>query len=476
VAAPNAVKNAAEAAGKAAGKGRRVDAPNPQSVTDLSEKSRQLLRDSATERRLSVNQAFELDYKLLPQLEQAGYSNDVIKSLLANDDQYTAVKQFMVDETQSMTDAIKASPSGAGIDLARTSFADLKSTYDSLATQGERPSNIRGKVDDAGDTVESRDGGDVPRTSAPEMETEAVARADEAGAAAAKEAPKDREGRGFYSDGIRRGGPGFFQEEARPPVGNFESMISPGGGIQKPTMVDIAPADPATPSMQELINLIDRQGTNPSKPKAADRTAAARATSREQLASDASKLQTQIADPGAPQQVTGDAFYAGSNIPTGSQRVGIVEQRGGGSAAPPPPPPPSGPPGGPPDDPPPPEVPKAVKNSRILAAARGVGRNVRDNWFDYALGGAVVGVPTAYGLGYFGGKGRPQQGNAQQSPAGGGPTIQILPRSELRSREQIVPQAPPMMQPPPQQPPQRPAPAQPGQTTDIIRQLSGRMA
>jgi hypothetical protein len=147
-------------------------------------------------------------------------------------------------------------------------------------------------------------------------------------------------------------------------------------------------------------------------------------------------------------------------------------------SAPPPPPGGGGPPGGPPDDLTPPELPNAVKNSRILATAKGAARNIGNNWFDYAIGGAVVGVPTAYGLGYFGKGQQPAQGQQQQSPAGGGPRIQILPRSELQRRESMPPArqaAPPMQQP---MSPQQAAPASPspGQTTDIIRMLSGRMA
>lgn len=148
-------------------------------------------------------------------------------------------------------------------------------------------------------------------------------------------------------------------------------------------------------------------------------------------------------------------------------------ERNQGSA---PPPGGGGPPGGPPDDPPGPTLadtdPLIYRGKQAIGAGGWVAKNAWPTAIATAAG--AYGVARALGRG-----GQPAAASGQQqSPAGGGPRIQILPRSELQRRESMPPArqaAPPMQQP---VPPQQAAPASPspGQTTDIIRMLSGRMA
>lgn len=483
MATAKSAKNAAEAASKKVGNAPSVRGGKEAAVD---------WRVRADELGVDAVAAKAFDEDLVPQIQAAGYPNSIIKGFLDSQDPHAAAKQFIADERMALESALtKAGWGYTPEQMAGMNLRDLKETVADAGKKGSQPpSRIRNQNQEPA-AVESRDGADVPRSESPEM-AEPSAGAE----AAAVESAKAIKGRSFYSDGTRRGGPGFFREEVRPPNPNFESMASPGGGIQEPVVVDIPAAEPATPSMQALLNFIDRQGTNPDKPKAAARQAAAKATSREQLAADPNKMQMQLAEAGAAQPAGGDAIYAGQGMPLGAQRVGVIEQRGGGGVQPNAGGPQVSPPVEPPAKPAGPSVTETdevlkygskmlpfareqfKKRPAVAAAATAVGIPIAGLAARYGIPTAYSGLSKLYGAAFGSGEAAPAQGQPQQPAAGGGPRIQILPRSDLRSREVPVPQAPPMAMPPAAQQPAPQPRAVPGrdESTDIIRRLSGRMA
>lgn len=109
-----------------------------------------------------------------------------------------------------------------------------------------------------------------------------------------------------------------------------------------------------------------------------------------------------------------------------------------------------------------------------MAVIKGAGNAIEKAWPSILAAGA-----TAGGIGYYmsGGKQQNPQSQGGAAPSGETPII-IRPRESIRPPGSGVapqPQAMPPAQQPIQPPPQS-APARPMQTTDIIRQLSRRMA
>lgn len=416
MAGSKAVKNAAKAAppkGAAAAKAGDV---NPFALP----KGETALRNIAQQLKISTGQVKDLYGSIIPELQAAGTPNATIKGFLSQEDAHLAAKQYLAGEKAELVDQLVALNAGFTPEsLAKTPLRELWTTFeDASKPPAQQASKIRGQVDEPAAT-ESR----LPDENTATADAK-LAETPKPGASAAEAAPNNESGPPNAKDRKR-----VKWEQRQRNAANAETAR--GGNWEE----------------------VDWQGSNRD-----------------------SSYANNVAGRGNWAMLNADDFTGERNAPNPT-----VELNRGSAPPPPPPPGGGGPPGGPPDDPPPPDVPKAVKNSRILAAAKGTAGHLGNNWFDYALGGAAVGLPTAYGLGYFSKDQQPAAGQ-QQSPAGGGPRIQILPRSELQRREARPPvqqAAPPMQQPMQQQampPQQAPASARPGQTTDIIRMLSGRMA
>lgn len=454
MAAPNAAKNAGKAAAtvapaRAAGKFNDI---TPKSPADLSPAVREALLTRANELGYDTVQTFELDYKLIPELEAAGLKSE-IKSILASEDPYSAAKMLIQDERASLAESLKNS--GLPRDsLDRLSLRDLKETAKDLAA-GPRPSNIGGKDKEATDVVESRlPDENTAQTPPPDL--------DAAAATEKADAVRNR-GRTAYSDGATTSGPGFFTDTMTTPPAMFRSDVISNSGIQRPIDASITPAPPPTPSMRELQAQLAGGGKKGKKGKPAEGAAVTLNPERAQVV---------LPEMQAPQPIAGDAFYADQGLPIGSQRVGVVEGRTpAGTAASPsvqPAPPPEV---STPTDVPPPKGPSIADTDiglragkKVVGAAKHVGTN---HWPTAITVGGLLGA-GAYGLGWFGG-GSGSSKNQPQGQPGGGP-VYIIPREALQDMERRSAPRPPAQQQPPAG---RPAE---GQSTDIIRQLSGRMA
>ena len=451
MAAPNAAKNAGEAAAKAAptrAAGKFNDI-TPKSAADLSPAAREQLLTRANELGYDTVQTFELDYKLIPELEAAGLKSE-IKTILASEDPYSAAKMLIQDERASLAESLKNS----GLpreSLDSLNLRDLKNTAKDLAA-GPRPSNIRGKDKEATDVVESR----LP------AETTAQTPSPDLDAAAATEkadAVRNR-GRIAYSDGATTSGPGFFTDTVAVPA-MFRSDVISSSGIQRPIDASITPAPPPTPSMRELQAQLAGGGKKGKKGKSAEGAA---------VTLDPDRAQVVLPEVQSPPMM-GDAFYADPGLPVGSQRVGVVESRTpAGTAASPsvqPAPPPEV---SPPPEVPPPKGPSIADTDIGLRAGKKLGGTIKhvgnNHWPTALTVGSLLGAGAAYRMGLFGsGSSSPQP---SQQPSG--TPIYILPRETLQDMERRSAPRPPAQQPPPAG---RPAE---GQSTDIIRQLSGRMA
>jgi hypothetical protein len=111
---------------------------------------------------------------------------------------------------------------------------------------------------------------------------------------------------------------------------------------------------------------------------------------------------------------------------------------------------------------------------RAGAGAASAAKYVAQNMWPTAIGAGAVLGGTAYGLGLLGGGRQQQPPQQQRGSAPAGPPVIVMPREAIQQFERSMQRPAPVQQ----QPPAPPQPARPGsqQSTDIIRQLSGRMA
>lgn len=494
MATPKAAKNAGEAAARAAS---RADAPSGRG-NNIDWVAR------ANDLRIDTVAAKQLDTEFIPELEAAGYPNSVIKDILAAEDPHLAAKQFIADERAALTDALSKTNYGLTPEqIARTNLRDLKETVADAVRGGDRPSGIRGKTNEVA-TTETRLP-DENTTATADAELAAVPKEPAAGGkdASAKKEIKDPLKEFLaqdhvFTDPANRGTEGFFQANVAGPSGDFRSVAVPGGGLERPIMVDTKPAPRPTPSMEE----IDRSIRGVPAPKGqAKKPPRPQPLSKIEL--DAARAQVNMADPGQQANLGNGAIVVspgvGNAVPIevvdattrrapaspSVQPAPKAEVDTGAQAA---------------SRTPASAVVEAAKNDPIV---RGVGRlvpTVKQAFQKYPVASSVaafVGAPVAaatvrygvpmayrgveklYGFGFGGGQQPAPSQQAQQPQQGGvGAQINILPREALQRLERgpaAMPAMPPAM---PQAPAPAPVQGPPGRekTTDIIRRLSGRMA
>lgn len=112
-------------------------------------------RKRGDELRIDAVAARDLEENLIPQLQDAGYDNDQIKAIYAANDPHLAAKALIQSEKDNITQQILALNVGYTPESLRgASLSSLKETLANPPT--ERPSNIRGKNPQASESVESR--------------------------------------------------------------------------------------------------------------------------------------------------------------------------------------------------------------------------------------------------------------------------------------------------------------------------------
>ena len=359
--------------------------------------------------------AKKFDEELVPQIQAAGYPNSVIDGFVKSPNPFEAATQFIGAERADLVDQLVALNAGfTPQGLEKTPLRELWSTFEDASKPAQdRASNIRGQVDEP-TVTESRLPGENTATANAELgETPKTE--------AAPAAPKAESGPPNAKDRKR-----LKWEERQRSAANAETAR--GGNWAE----------------------VDWKGSNRDSGYAG-RTAAG---------GDWSRLKAE--------DYTGEGKLANPSI-QGNQASAPQPRGGGGS---PPPPPPGG--GGPPGDPPGPTLADTDPLLYRGKQAIGAGGWVAKNAWPTAIATATGAYGLARSLGWGSGQPAATSGQQQQSPAGGGPRIQILPRSDLRNREAPARPAPPPMQQP-AMPPQQAVPGR-DQSTDIIRQLSGRMA
>lgn len=486
-----AVQNAAEASGKAqqaTKKAGRAGKPKGDFEIPKDEAGWMQLADSLNIDSVAAKQLYN---SMIPELQAAGYPNAQIKGILQAEDPHMAAKAFIADERAALGEALSKSNFGYKPEqIDAMNLRDLKNTVDDAVTNKKgRPSGIRGKDPNAPTTVETK----VPDEKQTASTTAELA-------ATPKEVPPAPSGQqrmspferylaeNPFSQDSTAAPQGSFQTEVSGPRGDFQATSRPGGGITKPFMEEIGPAAPRTQSMAAIGDAI--QGIRPKK--AAAEKPAPKVPLRDQPL-DGTRTQLQMADVGEPADRGSGAIVVGQDFRPG-QTGGIADATParGGAASPSVQPAPA------------PEVaagaadavataapkgPSIMETDPLLragsATAGGAGYVARNMWPTALATGAGL-TALGYGLGLFGGgKQQPAAGQQPAGPSGmpapqGGSRIIILPKDVLNQMEQRPmrqqPPMPPAPQPmPPQAAPQA-RPAGPGQTTDIIRALSGRMA
>lgn len=451
------VTNAGEAAAKAgrgAAKAPGLSAKDRNAATfaDLSPEGKAAMRTMADKLGLDAVAAHELHTKIIPELEAAGVGNKQIKAIFSAEDPYVAGKQLLVDERGALTDGILKS--GQPYDaqtLEGFSLRELKDTLNQINKGGSkpRPSGIRGKDPEASQTVETRLPGDDQSASTGGKSEEQPA----TGSKQEKDALRAFLARGseVFSDGQPATGEGFFRENVFGPAGDFRSVATPGGGIQRPTMIDVQPAPPRTPTMAE-IEAAARGVTPPKSPKVKPQ----RVSSLAAMDLDPSMTQVNVGDVSAAPQ-SGGPIVVGSQFDNGMP-AGVVDatqmRRPASPSVQPAPPVEVAP--KPPETPPGPPV---SQTDPLVRSVMGVARSIPKAPVSWGAAAAAT-LGGAYGLGWRPFGTQPSQQPANQPPA---EPVQILSPEAVRQIEQGG---------------MRPAPRQPGanQSTDIIRQLVGRMA
>ena len=484
------VQNAAEAAGKggkATKKAGKAGRPRGAFEIPADEAGWLALADSLNLDTVATKRLYN---ESIPELQAAGYPNAQIKGILQADDADMAARAFIAEERAALSEALSKSNFGYKPEqINAMNLRDLKNTVDDAVTNKKgRPSGIRGKDADASTTVESRVP-DEKQTASTTAELAATPAQTTVPSGQQRMTPFERYlAENPFSQDSTAAPQGAFQTEVVGPRGDFQATSQPGGGITKPFMADLGPATPKTQSMAAIGDAI--QGIKPKK-TAAEKPAP-KVPLRDQPL-DGTRTQVELADVGEPADRGSGAIVVGQDFRPG-QTVGIADATParGRAASPSVQPAPA------------PEVaagavdavpPAGSKGPSIMetdplmragsATVGGAGYVARNMWPTALTAGAGL-TALAYGLGMFGGN-KPQPAAGPQ-PAGpgampppqGGSRIIILPKDVLNQMEQRPMRQQPPMQPPPQpMPPQAPPqarPAGPGQTTDIIRALSGRMA
>lgn len=413
-AAKTAQKAAANAGEAAAQAGRGV--PNKAEAIDWVKRANDLGVDKVA--------AKQLDEEFIPQLEEAGYSKSQIKALFLAEDPHAAARQFIDDEKMQLMESIGASGYGFTPDqMLGMSLKDLRETASSIDGKSAKPSRIRGKDPNASKEVDSRlPGAETATANAP------------LGAVPGEVPPvvPQPSQRKISAEKAAR------LQASEASKGNVEKLKETGS--------------------LEGVNWL---GAN------RDPMMVGKDASR----GDWSKI--------TAEDMTGERGPVFKSLPDAKQtaqsgpqpKAGEVEQKVDAAV-----------------DQKPPAGPSLVKTDPLLRTGVGLASGAK-----WAAQHAPVTAATAaaalgglgYGLGWFGGGQQPAPGQQPQpGQQGSRPPVQIniLPRERLRELEQAPPrpmmQAPAPMQPPMQAPPQQPVQGQPraGQTTDIIRQLAGRMA
>lgn len=425
------VKNAGEAAAKAA-----------QAADDGAftlPKGAQERVAMATRMGIDAKSLTSLYESFIPELKAGGYTSSQIKKILKEKDPHLAAKNLLEKDKNEVKQQILAANAGYTPEsLAKSNLRDLWTTYEEVSKPGaERPSNIRNQDTSAKPVTESRVP-NTPATPAPAMAETPKAEAPQGNRQARRKAAAEAEALAAQKNA----------EAAR--GGNWESVEW------------------------------GRSGKNVGQ------------LAREAKGGDFKNF-TEKDFKGESFQ-TGDGAYQESTVqPPKTDGGGQVDA--GGKV----------------------EVAKEeAKKTPVLSkdpianAARGAGPWLKRQFTEkplVAYPAAAIGVPTAMiaanrlaGPVYEGAKwlyseafglNDDQTPAAGQQPRGGqqgqaGPRINVLSREDLRRLESPQAPQPPMQQPmqqpapvAPAQPPMQAPPPQPpsraGQTTDIIRQLSGRM-
>ena len=491
-----AVQNAAEASGKAqqaTKKAGRAGKPKGEFEIPKDEAGWMQLADSLNIDSVAAKQLYN---NLIPELQAAGYPNAQIKGILQADDPHMAARAFIADERAALSEALSKSNFGYKPEqINAMNLRDLKNTVDDAVTKKKgRPSGIRGKDADASTTVESRVP-DEKQTASTTAELAATPAQTTVPSGQQRMTPFERYlAENPFSQDSTAAPQGAFQTEVVGPRGDFQATSRPGGGITKPFMADVGPAAPKTQSMAAIGDAI--QGIKPKK-TAAEKPAP-KVPLRDQPL-DGARTQVELANVGEPADRGSGAIVVGQDFRPG-QTVGIADATParGGAASPgvQPAPAPEVAAGTvdagtvdavlPPDQ----TGPSIMETDPLLragAATVGATKKAATKAWPTLLAATGLTAATLYGLGAFGS--RKQQPAAGPQPAGpgvmpppqGGSRIIILPKDVLNQMEQRPmrqqPPMPPAPQPmPPQAAPPQARPAGPGQTTDIIRALSGRMA
>jgi len=485
VAQTKAVQNAAEASGqaqRATKKAGRASKPKGEFEIPKTEAEWMQLADSLNLDSVATKQLYN---DLIPEIQAAGYPNARIKGILQAEDPHMAARAFIADERAALSEALSKSNFGYKPEqINAMNLRDLKNTVDDAVTKKNgRPSGIRGKDPNAPTTVETKVP-DEKQTASTKTELAATPAKEAAPAGQQKMTPFERYlANNQFSQDSTAAPQGSFRTEVVGPQGDFRATSNPGGGITKPFMADVGPAAPKTESLAAITDAI--QGIKPKK-AAAEKPAPKVPLRDQQL--DSARTQVQMADVGEPADRGSGAIVVGQDFRPG-QTVGVADATParGGAASPGVQPAPA------PEvsvtQPDVPKGPSIMETDPLLRAGSATvgatGYAARKAWPTLLATGAGL-TALGYGLGLFGGnKQQPAAGPQPAGPGGvpapqGGSRIIILPKDVLNQMEQRpMRQQPPMPPAPQAAPPQAPPPARPagpGQTTDIIRALSGRMA
>ncbi len=485
-----AVQNAAEAAGKGGKAGKKAGKaakPKGDFAIPADEAGWLALADSLNLDTVATKRLYN---ELIPELQAAGYPNAQIKGILQADDADMAARAFIAEERAALGEALSKSNFGYKPEqINAMNLRDLKNTVDdAVPKKKERPSGIRGKDPDADTAVESR----VPDASqTASTTTELAATPAQAAAPSGQQrmTPFERYlAENQFSQDSTAAPQGAFRTEVIGPQGDFRATSTPGGGITKPFMAEVGPAAPRTQSLAAITDAI--QGIKPKK-TAAEKPAPKVPLRDQQL--DSARTQVQMADVGEPADRGSGAIVVGQDFRPG-ETVGVADATPArGRAASPSVQPAAAPEVAagtvdavPPAGPKKPSIMETDPLMRVGSATAGATSYAARNMWPTLLAATGLTAATAYGLGAFGSrKPQPAAGPQPAGPSGmpapqGGSRIIILPKDVLNQMEQRPMRQQPPMQPPPQpMPPQAAPPARPagpGQTTDIIRALSGRMA
>lgn len=430
MATPKAAKNAAKAAtskGDAAAKAGDV---NPFALP----KGETALRNIAQQLKISTGQVKDLYGSIIPELQAAGTPNATIKGFLQQQDAHLAAKQYLAGEKAELVDQLVALNAGFTPEsLAKTPLRELWTTFEDASKPAqEQASKIRGKVDEP-TTTESRLPGE--NTATADATLGETPKPEAAGAPKGEGGPPNAKDRKRVKWEQRQKS---AANAATAREGNWEGVDWQGSNRDS-SYAGRTAANGDWSRLRREDFTGERNSPNPTielnRGAAGAGQASARATGAEALAEAPAK-------PAGPPVTETDEV-----LKYGSRMLPFVQEQ-------------------------------FKKRPAVATAVTTVGLPFGALVARHGIPAAYRGLSNLYGAAFGPGEAAPATGQQQQSPAGGGPRIQILPRSELQRRESMPParQAPPPMQQP--MPPQQAAPASPspGQTTDIIRMLSGRMA